>query len=51
MHYYEGYSTEEIASILHIRGATVRVQLMKARKKLKAVWLETENTKGKESLG
>ena len=49
MHYYEGYSTEEIASILGIRGATVRVQLMKARKKLKADWLESEATDGKEN--
>lgn len=35
MHYYEGYSTPEIASILGVSASTVRVQLMKARKKLR----------------
>lgn len=33
--YYEGYSSREIASILHIREATVRTRLVRARKLLK----------------
>lgn len=33
--YYEGYSTKEISQILHIREATVRTQLVRARKQLK----------------
>lgn len=35
LHYYEGYKTEEIASILQIKHATVRTRLWNARKKLK----------------
>lgn len=35
LHYGEGYSTEEIAQILHCRPATVRTRLHRARKKLK----------------
>ncbi|MBQ9768143.1 MAG: RNA polymerase sigma factor [Lachnospiraceae bacterium] len=34
--YYEGYSTKEIAEILHIKEATVRTRLVRARKLLKA---------------
>ena len=34
--YYEGYSTKEIAEILHIREATVRTRLVRARKLLRA---------------
>ena len=30
LHYYEGYSTEEIANLLHIKPATVRTQLKRA---------------------
>lgn len=33
--YYEDYSTEEIAKLLHIRAQTVRTRLVRARKKLK----------------
>lgn len=33
--YYEGYSSKEIADILHIREATVRTRLVRARKLLK----------------
>lgn len=33
--YYEGYSTKEISQILHIKEATVRTQLVRARKQLK----------------
>lgn len=33
--YYEGYHTKEIASLLHIREATVRSRLTRARKLLK----------------
>lgn len=46
MYYYEGYTTEEIASILRISGATVRVQLMKARNKLKEQWTEVYSYDG-----
>ena len=34
-HYYEGYSTEEIANLLHIKPATVRTQLKRGRELLK----------------
>ena len=33
--YYEGYSTDEIANILHQKGGTVRIQLTRARRMLK----------------
>ncbi|MCM1288565.1 MAG: sigma-70 family RNA polymerase sigma factor [Clostridium sp.] len=33
--YYEGYSTQEIAALLHIRDSAVRNQLVRARKRLK----------------
>ena len=33
--YYEGYKTQEIAEILHMREATVRTRLVRARKLLK----------------
>ena len=33
--YYEGYSTREIAKLLHIKEATVRTRLVRARKLLK----------------
>jgi len=33
--YYEGYKTQEIARLLHIREATVRTRLVRARKLLK----------------
>ncbi|MCI8909898.1 MAG: RNA polymerase sigma factor [Oscillibacter sp.] len=34
LHYYEGYSTEEIAELLHRQPSTVRAQLTRARRKL-----------------
>lgn len=34
LYYYEGYSTEEIASMLHKPVSTIRNQLSDARKKL-----------------
>ena len=33
--YYEGYSTKEIAKLIHINEATVRTRLVRARKLLK----------------
>lgn len=40
--YYEGYSSKEIAEILHIKEATVRTRLVRARKllrtQLKEAW-------------
>ena len=33
--YYEGYRTKEISGLLHIREATVRSRLTRARKLLK----------------
>lgn len=35
LHYYEGYLTEEIANLLHIKPATVRTQLKRGRELLK----------------
>lgn len=35
LHYFEGFHTDEIASMLGRRPATVRTQLMRARKRLK----------------
>ena len=35
LYYYEGFSLEQIASILHIRPATAGTRLARARKKLK----------------
>lgn len=37
MFYYEGYSTEEIASYLHVPNGTVRSRLARARSKLKTI--------------
>ena len=34
LHYYEGYSTEEIGRILPLPGATVRTRLRRARQLL-----------------
>ena len=36
LHYFEGFQTDEIAAMLGRRPATVRTQLMRARKRLKA---------------
>lgn len=38
--YYEGYSAKEIAGLLHIREATVRTRLVRARKQLKQMLKE-----------
>ena len=35
LHYYEGFQTDEIAAMLGRRPATVRTQLMRARKRLR----------------
>ena len=43
LHYYEGYSTAEIAQLLHILPATVRSQLDRGRKQLKQLLLEAEH--------
>lgn len=44
--YYEGYSSKEIAGLLHIREATVRTRLVRARKllkqQLKEAWEDEE---------
>lgn len=40
LHYYEGYSTEEIAKILERNPATVRSDLRRGREKLKSVLKE-----------
>lgn len=44
--YYEGYQSREIAGLLHIREATVRTRLVRARKllkqKLKEAWKDEE---------
>ena len=47
LHYYEGYKTEEIASILGVNHATIRTRLRTARKKLKLI-LEDENNECKQ---
>ena len=41
--YYEGYRTKEIADLLHIREATVRSRLTRARKLLKSQLGEYES--------
>jgi RNA polymerase sigma-70 factor (ECF subfamily) len=38
LHYYEGYSTREIAQILHITQTAVTTRLARARKRLKTQW-------------
>jgi len=44
LHYYEGYSIAEIASLLKTKESTIKVRLMRARtklkEKLKEVWLD-----------
>ena len=42
LHYYEGYSTEEIASILGQRPGTVRSHLSRARKALRIYLTDNE---------
>ena len=43
LYYYEGYSTKEIAQLLHLPNATVRSQLDRGREKLKQRLLEAEH--------
>ena len=43
LHYYEGYSTGEIAKLLHILPSTVRSQLARGRDQIKQMLLEAEN--------
>ena len=43
LHYYEGYSTSEIADILKLKQSTVCTQLERGRKLLKKMILEAEN--------
>lgn len=43
LHYFEGYSTDEIAALLRRPGATVRSQLSRAKKMLKQKLEEAEN--------
>ena len=40
LHYYEGYSTDEIARMLGLRPGTVRSRLSRAREKLRKLLLE-----------
>ena len=42
LHYYEGYSTQEIADMLGIKPSTLRTQLVTARNKLKLMLEEGE---------
>jgi len=44
LHYYEGFKTDEIAAMLGRKHATVRTQLMRARKRLKAQLMEEVRT-------
>ncbi len=43
LYYYEGYKTEEIASLLQVGGSTVRSRLRRARAKLKDFMTEGED--------
>lgn len=43
LHYYEDYSCDEVAALLHIPGATVRTRLRRARAMLKTDLQEAEN--------
>ena len=40
LHYYEGYSTEEMAQILSRNPSTIRSDLRRGREKLKSVLKE-----------
>ena len=42
LHYYEGYSTQEIADMLGVKPSTLRTQLVTARNKLKLMLEEGE---------
>jgi len=43
LHYYEGYTANEIAGLLHILPSTVRSQLARGREQLKQMLLEAEH--------
>ncbi|MDE6853325.1 MAG: sigma-70 family RNA polymerase sigma factor [Lachnospiraceae bacterium] len=43
LYYYEDYSIQEIAGILHRKETTIQTQLMRARKKLKTMLKENWN--------
>ena len=43
LHYYEGYSTSEIAKLLRTKQSTVCTQLERGRKLLKRMLLEADN--------
>ena len=43
LYYYEGYKTEEIATILQVGGSTVRSRLKRARARLKDFMTEGED--------
>ena len=43
LYYYEGYKTEEIASLLQTNGSTIRSRLKRARTKLKDFMTEGED--------
>ena len=42
LHYYEDYSCDEVAALLHIPGATIRTRLRRARAMLKTDLQEAE---------
>lgn len=42
LHYYEGYSTDEIAQMLSCRPGTVRSRLFRARERLKKLLVESQ---------
>ena len=42
LHYFEGYSLQEVSSILQINYATVRKQMSRARQKLKVIYERDE---------
>ncbi|MCL2632972.1 MAG: RNA polymerase sigma factor [Oscillospiraceae bacterium] len=47
LHYYEGYSSKEIANILRIPQSTVTTQLKRAREQLKEIIIKEEHSYGK----
>lgn len=50
LHYYEDYSTQEIAEILGIPAATVRTRLRRGRELLKKKLMEAEGYAGQENV-
>jgi RNA polymerase sigma-70 factor (ECF subfamily) len=51
LHYYEGYTTKEIAGILKIPQSTVLTQLQRAREMLKNMIIKGENCYGTKIHG